>query len=265
VDDAAITEVERAAAAHWRGTEERRLGGWILRAAGGVTGRANSALPLGSPGLPLDDALAEVVAWYRARGLPPMIAVPMPLTGSCGLDGELSARAWSLRPGPVFVMTADLARLPGPAGLPDGLELRADGRPDEKWLRLHGYPVGPGGPGLPPARMKLLMSAEEQAFVSIRPAGGGEAVAVARLSYGGGWAGITSVAVAPGRRRSGLGTAITLGCCALARAAGAGRVFLQVETGNDAAIRMYERCGLRRSHRYHYRIAPPRVPSGVPG
>jgi ribosomal protein S18 acetylase RimI-like enzyme len=34
-------------------------------------------------------------------------------------------------------------------------------------------------------------------------------------------------------------------------------VFLQVETSNAAAIALYERCGFRFSHRYHYRVAPP--------
>ncbi len=71
-----IIDIERVAARHWRGTEEEWLGGWLLRAAEGFTGRANSALPLGDPGLPLDSALDAVVSWYRDRGLPPMIAVP---------------------------------------------------------------------------------------------------------------------------------------------------------------------------------------------
>ncbi len=45
-----IIDLERVAAGHWRGTEEEWLGGWLLRAAEGFTGRANSALPLGDPG-----------------------------------------------------------------------------------------------------------------------------------------------------------------------------------------------------------------------
>jgi hypothetical protein len=31
--------------------------------------------------MPLDDALAAVTRWYRARALPPMIVIPMPLEG----------------------------------------------------------------------------------------------------------------------------------------------------------------------------------------
>ena len=35
---------------------------------------------------------------------------------------------------------------------------------------------------------------------------------------------------------------------------GAGRLYLQVEDGNDAALRLYTRAGFTRSHGYHYRI-----------
>ena len=66
----AIIELERTAAAHWRGTAEQRLGDWLLRVAEGFTGRANSALPFGDPGLPLDEALAPVTGWYRYRVAP---------------------------------------------------------------------------------------------------------------------------------------------------------------------------------------------------
>ena len=113
-----ITELEHIAARHWRGTEEDRLGGWLLRAADGFTGRANSALPLGDPGMPLDDALAAVTRWYRARALPPMIVIPVPLEGDSPchqLDNLLSERTWLTRPGPAFVMVADLATVPPPA------------------------------------------------------------------------------------------------------------------------------------------------------
>ena len=42
-----IAELEVIAAKGWRAPEEERLGGWLLRAAQGFTGRANSALEHG--------------------------------------------------------------------------------------------------------------------------------------------------------------------------------------------------------------------------
>jgi GNAT superfamily N-acetyltransferase len=258
VDDG-IVALERMAAQHWRGTEEERLGGWLLRAAEGFTGRANSALPLGDPGLPLDDALAAVTRWYRARGLPPMVAVPLPLgadRAGCRLDIQLSERAWLTRPGPALFMVAGLdpAGLPASRPLPPGAEFRVDEEPDEAWLSLYHYR---GQERQPPVMRRVLMSAPRQLFASIRSGRGrGDVLAIGRISFAAGWAGITAVEVDAGRRRAGLGTALTRAICAQAAQSGARQVFLQVETANTAARALYERCGFRYSHRYHYRIAP---------
>jgi ribosomal protein S18 acetylase RimI-like enzyme len=249
-----ITEFETIAAAHWRGTEEEWLGGWLLRAAEGFTGRANSALPLGDPGLPLDEALSAVTGWYRARGLPPMIAVPTPLAPDSQnhpLDKHLSERLWLTRPGPAFVMVADL-----PLGVPvddlkPGREFRTSPEPDDAWAAMYHYR---GQADLPRVARRVLTSAQEQSFVSIRE--GGEVLAIARLSMAGDWAGITAVEVHPDHRRQGLGGAITAAACHEAARHGLSRVFLQVEVDNAAARALYKRLGFRDSHRYHYRVAP---------
>jgi N-acetylglutamate synthase len=242
-----IIELERAAAMHWRGTEEEWLGDWLLRAANCFTGRANSVLPLGDPGMPLDDALAIVTGWYRDRGLPPTISVPAPLRGPSDLDDQLARRSWPARPGPALVMTADASAVPA---RPD-VAFHVTDEPDEAWLRAHRYR---GRSDLPPVRRQVLTSAAAQSFVSIRA--DGVAIAVGRLSMAAAWAGISAVEVDAAHRRRGLGGAITSACCQTAAARGYDRVFLQVETGNEAARALYERCGFQYAHRYHYRLAP---------
>jgi GNAT superfamily N-acetyltransferase len=249
-----MLELERAAAAHWQGTEQEWLGEWLLRAADGFTGRANSALALGDPAAPLDEALDYVSGWYRARGLPAMIAVPLPLpddSPALGLDAELADRGWAIRPGPAFVMVADLPLTPAGSGLPAGAVVTADASPDEAWLARYHYR---GADTQPPVMRDVLTSASEQAFIGIRAESG--VLAIARLSIAEGWAGLTAVEVDPGRRRAGLGRAITEAACAEALGRGARRVFLQVEVGNAGARALYERSGFRYSHRYHYRMAP---------
>jgi ribosomal protein S18 acetylase RimI-like enzyme len=241
-----ITGLEHMAARHWRGTEEDRLGGWLLRAAGGFTGRANSALPLGDPGMPLDDALAAVTRWYRARALPPMIVVPLPLEGDSlchQLDSHLSERTWLTRPGPAFVMVADLATVPPAGNSPADGEFRVDAEPDDPWLATYHYR---GQDRQPPVLRTVLMSAPAQAFASIR-GDAGEVLAVGRLSIADGWAGITAVEVTQTRRRAGLGMALTCAICAEAAARGARQVFLQVASDNIPARTLYERCGFRYS------------------
>jgi GNAT superfamily N-acetyltransferase len=255
-----IVELERTAAAHWRGTGEQRLGDWLLRAAEGFTGRANSALPFGDPGLPLDEALAAVTDWYRARGLPPMIVVPTALeadpTGQA-LDNHLAERNRATRPGPAFVMVADLP-LAGlrPDSLPAGREVRVTSEPGDAWAAMYHYR---GQDHLPPIARKVLTSAEAQSFVSISSgdiSSGDDVLAIARLSVAGGWAGLTAVEVNPAYRRQGLGTAITAAACQEAARHGITRVFLQVEVTNAPARALYESLGFRYSHAYHYRVAP---------
>ena len=260
----AIFELERIAAAHWRGTEERRLGDWLLRAAEGFTGRANSALALGHPGLPLDEALAAVTEWYRARGLPPMIVIPESLDAgqpTLALDDQLSERHWGTRSSPAFVMVADLP-LAGrhdegragaiPAGhLPAQTAVSVAPEPDDAWAAMYHYR---GQDHLPPIARKVLTSAQERSFVSIRS--GDEILAIARVSFAGGWAGITAVEVSAAHRRRGLGTAITAAACREAEQRGIGHVFLQVEVTNAPAQALYERLGFRYSHKYRYRVAP---------
>ncbi|HUN37577.1 MAG TPA: GNAT family N-acetyltransferase [Trebonia sp.] len=248
----AIDELERIAAGHWRGGEHAALGDWILRAGGGFTGRANSALAIGDPGLPLDEALATVTDWYRARDLPPMVAVPLPLSAGSHLNDLLAERRWPIRPGPAYVMTAAVAEPAGPLSLPEGTRLHMDAEPDDAWLGLYHYR---GSGTLPPVARQILASAPWQAFASIRDTAGSPA-AIARLSVGGGWAGITAVEVAAGQRRRGLATLITQAVRAQAARQGAGQVFLQVETTNSGARALYERCGFGYSHWYQYRIAP---------
>jgi GNAT superfamily N-acetyltransferase len=249
-----IIDLERTAAAHWRGTEEEWLGDWLLRAAEGFTGRANSALPLGDPGLPLDEALAAVASWYRARGLPPMIAVPAPIeAGPDGnpLDEHLTRRSWLTRPGPAFVMLADLPLGTTLGRLDGGRAVQVSPEPDDAWAARYHYR---GQDHLPPIARKVLTSAEDQSFVSIRDRG--EVLAIARLSVAGGWAGLTAVEVHPDHRRQRLGVAITAAACHEAERHGAARIFLQVETDNDPAQALYKRLSFRYSHRYHYRVAP---------
>ncbi|OSP39923.1 GNAT family N-acetyltransferase, partial [Streptomyces sp. 13-12-16] len=92
---ASYEELARVSARAWRPVESERLGEWELRAAEGFTRRANSVLPLGDPGVPLDDALTAVRRWYAARGLPAYVQTA---TGAEGaqelLCAELERRGW---------------------------------------------------------------------------------------------------------------------------------------------------------------------------
>ena len=273
-----IDELEAAAADGWRAPEEAALGGWRLRAAGGFTGRANSALASGDPGMPLAEAAGEVCRWYRARGLPPMIAIAFPAGAAqdSAVDRFLAARGWPVGHGAI-VMTAapqtlTAAAAAGEAGMnrveldcvdpdrvdPDRVDLDRvdldrvdlDPEPDEGWLALYRFQGGKP----PPVSRRLLMSAPWQAFGSIRE--DGRAVAIGRVAAARGWAGLTAIEVDPAHRRRGLGGAITGALVAAAVRRGVTGIYLQVAGGNEEARSLYRRAGFADHHEYHYRIAP---------
>ena len=268
-----MTDLERVAAAHWRGTEEEWLGEWLLRAADGFTGRANSALPLGDPGLPLDEALDYVTRWYRDRGLPPMIAVPVPLdpgqvdpaSPAGELDAELARRSWPdrgrprLRHGgrPAALRWVGIRRSRAGTGRGRGASLPAG---------LSSAPTGPttpGSPGTTTGARRTCRRSRAQVLTSAAGAvvrehqGRRRGAAIARLSIAEGWAGLTAVEVHPGHRRQGLGAAVTAAACAEAAQRGVHRVFLQVEADNAPAQALYERLG--------FRYSPPLPLPGRPG
>ena len=247
-----IDDLEHAAAPGWQPADTDHLGDWLLRAAGGFTGRANSALAAGSPGVPLPDAVAAVRRWYAARGLPPTICVPFPVgrPEDSELDEMLAARGWHLRADPAIVMTAraaDVAACGGPAA--SDAVMQAE--PDQAWLARYHY----GGQELPPGALQVLMSAPWQAFGSLVRAG--QTVAIGRIAAAGVWAGLTAIEVDPDCRGQGLGAAISAALAGQAVARGIGNLYLQVTVGNQAARLLYRKLGFTDHHQYHYRIAPP--------
>lgn len=103
----AVLELERIAALGWPGLETEVVDGWLLRAGGGWTGRANAALPLLDASDDLDAVLDRVARWYRARDLPPSPLVQVPLPACASLRDRLVGRGGVDRWGAV-VLTAGI-------------------------------------------------------------------------------------------------------------------------------------------------------------
>ncbi|WP_432491970.1 GNAT family N-acetyltransferase [Kineococcus auxinigenes] len=248
-------ELEAVAAEHWRPDERVDLGGWRLRAAGGFTGRANSALAVGSPGVPLGEAVAAVEDFYDRRGLVPRVAVPHAAQvgpGEPALARELAGRGWAVDT-PTLVMTAALAALPAAAGvpLPAGCSVATAPEPDAAWLGRYHHR---GTTAVPPAGRRVLLSADAQVFVRVLDGGG--TVAVARGSASPGWVGLAAVEVAPSHRRRGLARRLLAEVADWGRARGAVSAFLQVAQANTGARALYGAAGFSVHHAYHYRVRP---------
>ena len=237
-----VAELELVAARGWPGLEQEQLGDWLLRAGGGWTGRANSALVVGDPGLPLPDAVAAVAGWYDARGLRP--CAQLPGVRSRAADAAFAAAGWTVAE-EVLVLTAPLA----PGAVP-GFPVDLAPAPDDAWLAGYHHPDGP----LPPVAREVLGNAPGVVFASLRldPAPAPPA-AVARGVLTDGWLGVSAVTVRPEHRRRGLATAVVAALQHWAADRGATSVYLQVSAGNAPARALYRQAGFIEHHRYHYR------------
>lgn len=243
---ASFGELAHVSARAWQPVESEPLGDWRLRAAGGFTRRANSVLPLGDPGLPLDDALVRIVRWYEERGLPPYVQTA---TGAEGaqevLCAELERRGWRRE------VTAELriAAL-APVGDADAdlSRVRLSREVDAAWLARYQRFDTPGRHVL-----EVLGSGPSVWFATVPADGEGEPpAAIGRCVVDGRWAGFMAVEVDPGLRRRGLATAVMTALARRALDEGASAAWLQVEQDNEGARAMYERMGFAVHHLYHH-------------
>jgi GNAT superfamily N-acetyltransferase len=242
-----VAALELAADDAWPAPTTGRLGEWRLRAGQGWTGRANSALPIGDPGLPLPAAVDAVVEWYAGHGLHPMINVPLPY--GAPLDAILAARGWPHRP-PTLVQTAALPALAAAPERPDLPPVRLAAAPSSAWLAVAAGRKG----GLPDAARHILTAVRTVRFAEVYA--GSDLLAIARGAVTAGWFGASLIEVVPEARRRGLARHVVGALARWAAGEGATRAYLQVEERNTAAVRLYESLGYTVHHHYLTRYAP---------
>ena len=279
---ASYGELARITGRAWQPVEREQLGDWELRATAharpgaargagprpaGGTWRADSVLPLGDPGLPLDAALARVRAWYARRGLPPAIQVATGAEGTQELLGErLTAAGW-VREVSAEVRTAPLAPLGEPGDLPGASGDPAVLEATVRRVRLTREAGGTGSATVAPPDSAEPLGAAATAGPSVwcasvpredpgddadrAGARGAAPVAVGRCVVDGRWAGFLSVEVDPGHRRRGLATAVLTALARQALAEGASAAWLQLGTDDTAARALYDRWGFELHHHYH--------------
>lgn len=239
----AIAAVERACTRAWPPQVVEPLGDWLLRAAGGFTGRANSALVIGDPGMPVPAALDRAVAFAQRHAIPARAAVPQ----GTPWDAALERAGWQpsgtpdgWQPGgAVSVQVAPLHALRGAASAV-GITVTAEPVPD--WWRLV---VGTPEPS---EAQRAVLAAGDVGYGLARV--GDVVVGAVRAAVVDGWLHLARLAVVPEHRRAGIGTALTLAAAGWAAERGAERAVLQVLPGDTAAQRRYAGLGFAEHHRY---------------
>lgn len=234
-----VLELDQICNLTWPATENLENSGWLLRAAGGVTNRANSVLPLVAnletgPLTDFAEKLKTAQDFYNKRNLPTIFQVAMP-TWRVLADKLRSIGAVETIHG--NTMVADLT--PAKQIVPAGYQIVQSSQVSDEWLAVQPTP------GI--ERILLGCSATYLTLVK-----DGLAIATCRIALAKGWSSLTRVYVHQDFRGLGLGKAIVAAALEASFEQGATKALLQVEASNAIAIGVYESLGFNFHHEYSY-------------
>ncbi|MFD5830546.1 GNAT family N-acetyltransferase [Lentzea sp. NPDC060358] len=207
-----------------------------MRAADGFTGRANSTLTCGDPGMSVPRALITVQGFAREHGIKPTAHV---VRGSAH-EQAIGAAGWRVdldHPG-----GAESQVMTGP------LEKFADGVAESR--DLPGWWDMTAGSEVTAAQRHVLGSGGNVCFASLTE--NGTVTAAVRGAVVEDVLHVARLAVRPSHRRGGLARRLMGQLAGWGLEKGATTCVLQVAEHNAAAIRLYEELGCTEHHRYRY-------------
>nr|WP_188570737.1 GNAT family N-acetyltransferase [Arthrobacter liuii] len=246
--------------AAWPALDRHDAGRWVLRAAAGVTQRANSIWPRthasGQSAADLAGLLTDARSWYRIRRLPVIFQLfDSPATAALHdlLDAEGFTRQSETR---VMVRSATADPVPEAGVHAPPIELSTE--PSQDWLRTWWQVDGRGGQDAL-ATARAIIEGCPSVYALVRD-GAGRAAAVGRLALpaGSGLGGLYCMATLPAARRQGFAAAIMQSLLRAGTERGVEGFWLLVTAANHGAQELYAKGGFRDSGRYLYRQERPR-------
>ncbi|MEJ6021666.1 GNAT family N-acetyltransferase [Ramlibacter sp. PS4R-6] len=237
-----VESLERATVSAVAPLAVEECGGWLLAFDGGTVNRARSAVPLSHESVDAS-VVPAIFSRYRERGVMPNFRIAQKAAMGA-VESELARlRLLPLQPTQVLVARAgDVAASADAAGV----EIAAT--PDDAWAQVF---LGEGfDPADGASRVATLKRAQGSRFASIREDGRVVAGGVLAMSHG--WASVHGMRTALSHRRRGLATRVLAAFAREALGHGYERMALQVEVANDAATRVYTRCGFAHAWTYAY-------------
>jgi ribosomal protein S18 acetylase RimI-like enzyme len=258
-----VTRLEAVCADGWPALVDRPLGQWRLRAAGGFTGRANSCLAVGDPGLPMTEALAEVRSFAAAHDVPARVQVPEGSPWHSSIlekdwhPDEHHGAGWR-----VEVLVAGITELtPSAIHRNSGVsKITLEDR--SRWRTAAVEPTSEAfaeaqehvltAPGLADVGFALAHP-EPATEASTEPTNEPRTpIGFVRMAVVDGHLYVTRLSVSEDHRRRGLATALMAAATRWGRERDARWSVLQVASHNTAALALYRRLGFSTHHRYVY-------------
>jgi N-acetylglutamate synthase len=221
---------------------------WLLPFDAGTVGRAHSAVPLRHDASIQAADISIIVARYRARGLRPSLRVAA-VPAVSHLDAALIEQGLTVTQ-PTLTCVArvvdvlDATRSIAPA--------EVSPNPSAAWSQVY---LGEGfDPVDGASRVKALSRASGSLYAHSVDSNANDAQVVATGvgSYGHGWLGIHGMRTLATHRKQGHASRILRALALQAEARGMQSAYLQVEDGNQAALRLYQSLGFTVAWRYIY-------------
>jgi N-acetylglutamate synthase len=220
--------------------------GWLLRFAGGYTGRSNSVQPLYDGALDPHEKIGFCEQAYARMGIPclfKMTAAARP----ADLDALLEARGYRAF-NHASVQVLEFSDHDGPV---DSALTRASDRPEDAWLQSVAAFRSIDARHVPTLRAILRAIALPARYVTVTE--GHDIVACGLAVLERPWVGLFDIVTREDLRRRGRGTRLVHALLDWARREGATGAYLPVAKENAPALRLYERLGFREAYTYWYR------------
>lgn len=248
VDEAMVRGLQERAARALPAEYVEDLAGWWLRHAPRCAWWAGATLPHGAA--EPEELVRRVVQaerFYARHGAVARFQIS-PHACPDRLDAVLEERGYR-RHSPVSVQTAPTARVVSRTE-PGSPRIRVDGHPTAAWFDT--WRAVSGGD---PSAERAVLERVELPSVYASAVIGNDVVAVGRAVADTGWAGVFGMATLPWARGRGAARAVLAALARWASDSGSAAMYLQVEPGNVAALRLYGQAGFTEAFRYHYRAA----------
>jgi GNAT superfamily N-acetyltransferase len=216
--------------------------GWVVRFAGGYTGRANSVTPLRAGTINLEEKIRFCCEMYRRHGLP----AKFKLTAASqppGLEAALAGQGFRADGGAI-VQVAELAELSRE------FDRRVREHSIEEWADAL-VALGEDQPrNLPMLRAIVGAFAVPTSLVLMHDQGRIAAAGMAVLQDR--WIGLFHIVTHHEMRRQGCGYSVVQTLLNWGKSNGAERAYLQVVPGNVPARGLYDGFGFRDAYEYQY-------------
>lgn len=233
--------------------------GWLLRAAHGVSQRANSALPLTAPGIEPAEALDIAQRWYADRSLPPAVQIFSTVEGalapSCEPLGAIFRERGFAPSGPTLALTADAKEAAGAAEVPAGLAIVVSDDAHRPHFDAWGRPADGEGSEGHADFAALIRSPERFTIVSAiaeHPDGSKSLVGTVRLAIAQKWGVVSNLVIDEALRRRGAGRALVQAAASLAARQGVRSLMAEVEGANAPSLGLFSQLGFAEHHRYWF-------------